>query len=317
MRGIGISTYIEACGNNGPDGARLRLDEDGAISVFAGSQSTGQGHATAYAQIVADRLGVAPQQVRVIQGDTDLVVTGTGTGGSSSIPCGGASVAGAAQKLAAKLKEIAGETLETAAGDLEIAEGAVRVAGTDRMISFADLARRPEARGLSAEDAFAPEAPTYPNGTHVAEVEIDPETGATEILQYVVVDDFGATLNPLLLAGQVHGGTAQGIGQAVMENAVYDSASGQLVSASLMDYALPRAADVPVFTFETRNVSCRTNPLGVKGAGEAGAIGSAPAVMNAILDALWWAFRIRHLDMPATPERVWAAIAEGRRIHTL
>jgi carbon-monoxide dehydrogenase large subunit len=317
MRGIGISTYIEACGNNGPDGARLRLDEDGAISVFAGSQSTGQGHATAYAQIVADRLGVAPQQVRVIQGDTDLVVTGTGTGGSSSIPCGGASIAGAAQKLAAKLKEIAGETLETAAGDLEIAEGAVRVAGTDRMISFADLARRPEARGLSAEDAFAPEAPTYPNGTHVAEVEIDPETGATEILQYVVVDDFGATLNPLLLAGQVHGGTAQGIGQAVMENAVYDSASGQLVSASLMDYALPRAADVPVFTFETRNVSCRTNPLGVKGAGEAGAIGSAPAVMNAILDALWRAFRIRHLDMPATPERVWAAIAEGRRIHTL
>jgi carbon-monoxide dehydrogenase large subunit len=170
---------------------------------------------------------------------------------------------------------------------------------------------------LSAEDAFAPEAPTYPNGTHVAEVEIDPETGVTEILQYVVVDDFGATLNPLLLAGQVHGGTAQGIGQAVMENAVYDSASGQLVSASLMDYALPRAADVPVFTFETRNVSCRTNPLGVKGAGEAGAIGSAPAVMNAILDALWRAFRIRHLDMPATPERVWAAIAEGRRIHTL
>jgi carbon-monoxide dehydrogenase large subunit len=317
MRGIGISTYIEACGNNGPDGARLRLDEDGAISVFAGSQSTGQGHATAYAQIVADRLGVVPQQVRVIQGDTDLVVTGTGTGGSSSIPCGGASVAGAAQKLAAKLKEIAGETLETGAGDLEIAEGAVRVAGTDRMISFADLARRPEARGLSAEDAFAPEAPTYPNGTHVAEVEIDPETGATEILQYVVVDDFGATLNPLLLAGQVHGGTAQGIGQALMENAVYDSASGQLVSASLMDYALPRAADIPVFTFETRNVSCRTNPLGVKGAGEAGAIGSAPAVMNAILDALWRAFRIRHLDMPATPERVWAAIAEGRRIHTL
>jgi carbon-monoxide dehydrogenase large subunit len=317
MRGIGISTYIEACGNNGPDSARLRLDEDGAISVFAGSQSTGQGHATAYAQIVADRLGVAPQHVRVIQGDTDLVVNGMGTGGSSSIPCGGASIAGAAQKLAAKLKEIAGETLETAAGDLEIADSAVRVAGTDRLISFADLARRPKARGLSAEDAFVPEAPTYPNGTHVAEVEIDPETGATEILQYVVVDDFGATLNPLLLAGQVHGGSVQGIGQAVMENAVYDPASGQLVSASLMDYALPRAADVPAFTFETRNVPCRTNPLGVKGAGEAGAIGSAPAVMNAILDALWRAFRIRHLDMPATPERVWAAIAEGRRIHTL
>jgi carbon-monoxide dehydrogenase large subunit len=162
-----------------------------------------------------------------------------------------------------------------------------------------------------------PQEATYPNGTHLAEVEIDPDTGATRLVSYWVVDDFGATLNPLLLAGQVHGGTVQGIGQALMENALYDTSSGQLVSASLMDYALPRAADIPPLAFETCNVPCRTNPLGVKGAGEAGAIGSCPAVMNAIADALWRAYRIRHVDMPATAERVWAAIAEGKRVHTL
>jgi aerobic carbon-monoxide dehydrogenase large subunit len=317
LRGIGIATYIEACGNNGPDTARVRLDADGGVTVLAGTQSTGQGHATAYAQIVADHLSLAPEQVRVIQGDTDAIATGTGTGGSSSIPCGGASVAGASRKLAGALKEIAAEALEAAASDLELAEGAVRVAGTDRAITFADLARDPKGRALVAEDAFTPEAATYPNGTHLAEVEIDPETGATRIVSYCVVDDFGATLNPLLLAGQVHGGTAQGIGQALMENTVYDPSSGQLISASLMDYALPRAADVPPLAFETCNVPCRTNPLGVKGAGEAGAIGSCPAVMNAVVDALWRAYRIRHVDMPATPERLWAAIAEGRRLHTL
>jgi len=171
--------------------------------------------------------------------------------------------------------------------------------------------------GMESTVYYDPSNFTFPFGTHVAEVEIDPETGATRILGYVVVDDFGATLNPLLLAGQVHGGTVQGIGQALMENTVYDASSGQLVSASLMDYALPRAADIPALAFETRNVPCRSNPLGVKGAGEAGAIGSCPAVMNAILDALWRAYRIRHVDMPATPERLWAAIAEGRRLHTL
>jgi carbon-monoxide dehydrogenase large subunit len=209
-------------------------------------------------------------------------------------------------------------TLEAGVGDLEFADGAVRVVGTDRAISFADLAARPSAAGkLSTEDAFVPPAATYPNGTHLVEVEVDPDVGACRIVNYVVVDDFGVTLNPLLLAGQVHGGAVQGIGQALMENTVYDRSSGQLLSASLLDYALPRAADIPVFSFETRNVPCRTNPLGVKGAGEAGAIGSCPAVMNAILDALWRAYRIRHLDMPATPERIWAAIAEAKRVHTL
>ena len=319
LRGIGFSTYIEACGSNGPETANVKLERDGSVTVLIGSQSSGQGHATAYAQIVAENLGLPPERVVVVQGDTDRIASGLGTGGSSSIPCGGASLDRATRKLAEKIKIFAGEVLEASAADLEIiADGAVRVAGTDRAISFAALAQRADAeKRLTAADAFTPPQSTYPNGTHLAEVEIDPATGETRIVNYVVVDDFGQTLNPLLLAGQVHGGTAQGIGQALMERAVYDAQSGQLVSASLLDYAVPRADEVPAFVFETRNVRCPHNPLGVKGAGEAGAIGSPPAVMNAIVDALWHALRISHIDMPATPERVWRAIEQARRRHTL
>jgi carbon-monoxide dehydrogenase large subunit len=319
LRGIGMATYIEACGSNGPDAASVRLERDGNVTVLAGSQSTGQGHKTAYAQLVAEHLDLPPERVTVIQGDTDLIATGAGTGGSSSITCGGASVASASRKLADNLKSLAAHALEAAERDLEIADGKVRIVGTDRAVSFADIAASPRAEPklLSASDSVGPPQPTYPNGTHVAEVEIDPETGEAVIVDYVVVDDFGVTLNPLLLAGQIHGGAVQGIGQAMMENTVYDRDSGQLVTASLMDYALPRASDVPSFTFETRNVKCTTNPLGVKGAGEAGAIGAAPAVMNALLDALYRAYRIRQLDMPATPERIWTAIRESRRVHTL
>jgi aerobic carbon-monoxide dehydrogenase large subunit len=318
LRGIGLSTYIEACGNNGPETATVRIERDGSATVLIGSQSTGQGHATAYAQLVAEHLGLPPERVTMVQGDTDRIASGVGTGGSSSIPCGGASLDAAAKKLAETLKALAGEALEASAGDLEIADGSVRIAGTDRAISFAALAQRPDAGDhLTAADAFTPPQPTYPNGTHIAEVEIDPATGETRIANYVVVDDFGATLNPLLLAGQVHGGTAQGIGQALMEHTIYDPDSGQLVTASLLDYALPRAEEVPAIAFETHNVRCPHNPLGVKGAGEAGAIGSPPAVMNAILDALWRTLRIAHLNMPATPERVWRAIEEARRLETL
>jgi aerobic carbon-monoxide dehydrogenase large subunit len=316
LRGIGLATYIEACGTMGPDTATVTLDEDGGVTVLIGSQSSGQGHATAYAQIVAQHLGVPPDRVRVVQGDTDRIESGTGTGGSSSIPCGGASLAGASAKLATKLKALAADALEAGAGDLELADGLVRVVGTDRTITLTNLARRPQATPdkLAAADAFSPQDPTYPNGTHLAEVEIDPATGATRIVSYVVVDDFGVALNPLLLAGQVHGGTVQGVGQALMERTVYDPESGQLVTASLMDYALPRAADLPDLLFETSNVPCRNNPLGVKGAGEAGAIGSCPAVMNAVVDALWRAYGIRHIDMPATPERVWDAIARRAKV---
>jgi len=316
LRGIGMATYVEACGNNGPETAVVRLERDGDVTVLIGSQSTGQGHATSYAQLVAERLDLPPERVRVVQGDTDAIASGAGTGGSSSIPVGGVSVDRAAKTLAEQLKQLAADALEAAPTDMEIADGTVRVAGTDRIISFADLAAHPQAtpERLSATKDFGTEQPTFPNGTHIAEVEIDPDTGATAILNYVVVDDFGATLNPLLLAGQVHGGAVQGIGQALMEDTVYDAASGQLLSASFMDYAMPRAGDAPSFVFETRNVPCKNNPLGVKGAGEAGAIGSCPALINAILDALWRSYRIRHIDMPATAQRVWAAIAAARKV---
>jgi carbon-monoxide dehydrogenase large subunit len=230
LRGIGLSTYIEACGNAGAETATLNVEADGSVTLLIGTQSTGQGHATAYAQLIADYLGLPPERVNAVQGDTDRIKSGIGTGGSSSIPCGGASLAGAAEKLADNLKRLAAEALEASVQDLEIAGGAVRVSGTDRVISFAALAQRPDAgHHLTAAYAFTPPQPTYPNGTHIAEVEIDPATGETRLVSYVVVDDFGATLNPLLLAGQVHGGTAQGIGQALMEHAVYDPDSGQLV----------------------------------------------------------------------------------------
>jgi carbon-monoxide dehydrogenase large subunit len=314
LRGFGIATYIEACGGNGPDTATISLDKDGTIRLHVGTQTTGQGHDTSFSQIIADHLAVAPERVRMLQGDTAQIATGTGTGGSSSIPAGGNSVAMAAAKLAEQLKDIAADALEAAPRDLEFSDGAIRVAGTDRAISLAALAVHPKTTPdkLRAADAFTPHAPTYPNGTHTVEVEIDEATGRTDIVNYVIVDDFGVSLNPLLLEGQVHGGTVQGIGQALMENTVYDADSGQLLTASLMDYALPRAEDMPDFRFETRNVPCKANPLGVKGAGEAGAIGSCPAVMNAVIDALWRSYRIAHLDMPATPERVWRAIERAR-----
>lgn len=315
LRGIGMATYIEACAAGAAETATLRLDKDGGVTVLIGTQSSGQGHATAYAQIVADRLQLPPERVRMHQGDTDQVATGQGTGGSCSIPIGGVSVDRASKALGDQLKELAAEVLEASSGDMEIADGAVRVAGTDRLISFMDLANHPSAKPeqLRAAKDFGSDIPTYPNGTHIVEVEVDPDTGATAILNYVVVDDFGATLNPLMLAAQVHGGAVQGIGQALMEDTVYDAASGQLMTASLMDYALPRASDAPDFTFETRNTPCKNNPLGVKGAGEAGAIGSCPALINAIVDALWRGHRIGHIDMPATPQRVWAAIEKAKQ----
>jgi carbon-monoxide dehydrogenase large subunit len=315
LRGIGIASYIEACGANGPETANLKLEKDGTVTLAIGTQSTGQGHATSYAQIVADHLGISPERFRMIQGDTDLVATGEGTGGSSSIPAGGASVSLAAKKLADSLKEIAADALEASPRDLEFDDGRVRVAGTDRAISFPDLAKRPEATEdkLKAKDAYQPEGSTFPNGTHIAEIEIDEATGAVDIVKYVVVDDFGVTLNPLLLAGQVHGGAVQGIGQALSEDTIYDRDSGQLITASLMDYALPRALGIPDFEFETRNVPCKNNPLGFKGAGEAGAIGACPAVMNAVVDALWRSYRVPHVDMPATAAKVWAAMEEGKR----
>jgi carbon-monoxide dehydrogenase large subunit len=319
VRGIGLASYVEVCGVMGEETAKVRLDPNGDVTVLIGTQSSGQGHQTAYAQIVAEQFGLAPERVHVHQGDTDEIATGLGTGGSASIPSGGVSVERATRTLGTQLREIAAEALETSAGDLEISEGRIRIAGTDRSVSFADLAKRPgvDAAKLDASATFASADGTYPNGTHVAEVEIDPATGIVRVVNYVIVDDFGVTLNPLLLAGQVHGGAMQGIGQALMEQVVYSPGDAQLVTATYMDYALPRAADGPSFVFETHNVPCKTNPLGVKGAGEAGAIGSCPAVVNAIIEGLWREYKIDHIDMPATPERVWIAIREQHRQHSL
>ena len=317
VRGIGFACYVEVCGTMGEERADVRLDPNGDVTVLIGTQSSGQGHATAYAQIIADQFGIPPERVHMIQGDTDVVVSGLGTGGSSSIPSGGVSVERATRKLGTQLREIASESFETSAADLEINDGAVRIAGTDRSISFADLAKQADPSKLTANESFSSADGTFPNGTHLVEVEIDPATGKIELVNYVIVDDFGVTLNPLLLAGQVHGGTMQGIGQALMEQAVYDAKDGQLVTGTFMDYALPRAADGTSITFETHNVPCATNPMGVKGAGEAGAIGSCPAVVNAIVDGLWREYQIDHIDMPATPERVWMAIREAQRRHRL
>jgi carbon-monoxide dehydrogenase large subunit len=320
VRGIGMASYVEVCGSMGMDEtANVRLDPNGDITILIGTQSSGQGHATAYAQIVADQFGLPPERVHMHQGDTDEIATGQGTGGSSSIPSGGVCVERATKELGGKLKELAAEALETSAGDLEIGDGRVRIAGTDRSISFADLARRAggDTSKLKGSAAFNSADGTYPNGTHIAEVEIDAATGITKIVNYVIVDDFGVTLNPLLLAGQVHGGVMQGIGQALMEQVVYSESDAQLMTATYMDYALPRAADGAAFHFETHNVPCKTNPLGVKGAGEAGAIGSCPAVVNAIVEGLWREYKIDHIDMPATAERVWIAIREHQRRHSL
>jgi aerobic carbon-monoxide dehydrogenase large subunit len=314
IRGIGLATYIECTAWGEGEDVVVRLEKDGTATVYSGTQSNGQGHATAYAQFASQHLDLPLDKIRVVQGDTARVATGAGTGGSRSIPIGGVSVFAASKNLAQKLKELAADHLEAGVGDLEIADGSVRIAGTDRHITFMDLAALPQATedALRGDGDFTPPSATYPNGTHIAEVEIDPETGVVSLQRYTICDDFGIVVNPILLAGQVHGGVAQGIGQALLERTVYD-AEGQLITASLMDYCLPRAGDVPFYHFETSNVPSTTNPLGIKGAGEAGSIGSCPAVMNAVVDALDRAYSIRDMDMPATPERVFSVIEQAGR----
>jgi len=313
VRGFGIGTYVEACAFPGKEEATLRLNDDGSVTMFIGTQTNGQGHATAYAQFVAGHMGLDYDKIHLVQGDTDQVANGDGTGGSRSIPLGAVSVNNAAVKLADQVKHLAAEQLETAVADLELAGGTVRVAGTNRSVTLSELAQAAKDRKLltSFDDSFEQPEPTYPNGTHIAEVEIDPDTGVTEIVNYVIVDDFGATVNPILLEGQVHGGIVQGIGQALYESTVYDP-DGQLLTASFLDYTIPRADTVPSFHFETRNVPSKTNAFGIKGAGEAGSIGSCPAVMNGIMDALSRGFGITAIDMPATPEKIWNAIEAAK-----
>jgi carbon-monoxide dehydrogenase large subunit len=313
VRGIGFATYVEACAFPGSEGATVMLNDDGTATLLIGTQTNGQGHATAYAQFIGGHLGLDYDKITVIQGDTDRVPNGEGTGGSRSIPLGAVSVDRASIKLADQLRAAAASRLEAQAGDLEFHDGTIRVAGTNRGLTLAELARSTADKAVlrAYDDSFEQPEPTYPNGTHLCEVEIDPETGVTTIVAYFIVDDFGATVNPMLLEGQVHGGVVQGIGQALYEHTVYDQESGQLLTATFQDYAMPRADGIPFLNFETRNVPSTTNAFGIKGAGEAGSIGSCPAVMNAIADALWRAYRIPTIDMPATPLAVWEAIQKA------
>jgi carbon-monoxide dehydrogenase large subunit len=320
-RGLGHAVYIEQSGFPPDEFAELRFDPSGALTILMGTQSSGQGHQTAYTQLAAERLGVAPDKVRVLQGDTTAISFGRGTGGSRSMPVGGAALAHAADKLIAKGRRIAAHLFEAAEADVEFADGAFLVSGTDRRLSIEEVARAAfdPARqapgvepGFDESGHFTPPQPTFPNGCHVCEVEIEPATGHIEILRYLVVDDFGTVINPLLLRGQVQGGVAQGVGQAMLERTVFDPETGQLLTGSLTDYCLARAEDLPAIEFAYNVVPCRTNPLGVKGAGEAGAIGAPPALVNAVVDALA-ELGIEHLDMPLTPERLWQAIRSAER----
>ena len=318
LRGIGMACYVEACSGGGPENAWIEVEPSGAVTVRVGTQSNGQGHETAYAQVAADKLGIDIEQIKVSQGDTDAMPSGGGTGGSRSIPVGGVCVDGAALDVINKGKKIAAHVLEASEADIEFDDGRFTIAGTDRRMTLfevaaaaADPSRRPAGveSGLNGTSGFTPPASTYPNGCHIAEVEVDPETGHVQVQSYTIVDDFGTVLNPMMLQGQVHGGIGQGLGQALLERCSYDE-TGQLVTGSLMDYCLPRAGDIPHVAFDMNPVKCKTNPLGLTGCGEAGAIGAPPTIINALVDALQ-PYGVRHIDMPATPEKVWAAIRAG------
>ncbi|HMR29949.1 MAG TPA: xanthine dehydrogenase family protein molybdopterin-binding subunit [Geminicoccus sp.] len=311
LRGLGFAYYIEQCAGGGDESARIEVGPNGRVRLFIGTQTNGQGHATAYAQILSDTLGVALDSVETVQGDTALIASGRGTGGSRSIPVGGVVAQQAASRVIERGKPLAAELLEAAAADLAFESGHFHIVGTDRRIGLLEVARH--AGGLDGEASWQPSAPTFPNGCHVCELVIDEATCGVEIERYTVVDDFGTVINPLLVEGQVHGGVAQGIGQALVEETVYDPDSGQLLSGSFMDYAMPRADILPRFDFSMSPVACATNPLGLKGAGEAGAIGAPPAVINAVVDALS-PLGIRHVDMPATPQRLWRLIRDARRL---
>ncbi|CAK0771536.1 aerobic carbon-monoxide dehydrogenase large subunit [uncultured Gammaproteobacteria bacterium] len=318
-RGLGLACYIEACAGGSPEQATVRVAADGRVEVLIGTQSSGQGHETAYAQIIAERFGLAADAIEVVQGDTDRVAWGMGTDGSRSGPIGGAALAQAAGKVLDAARFRAAVLLDAEVEAVRFADGLFIATGTNHSVTWAEVAAAAvidnDQPGPAFEEVarWKPPAATFPNGSHVCEVEIDPETGAITIPRYTVVDDFGTMINPLLVAGQVHGGVAQGIGQALHERCVYDSDNGQLLTGSFSDYGPPRAEDLPSISLSFAPTRCPTNALGMKGAGEAGAIGAPPAVINAVVDALanWRAdWGVTHVDMPATPERVWRLIGD-------
>ncbi len=319
LRGRGIGAFLEVTAPPTKEMGGIRFEADGTVTIITGTLDYGQGHASPFAQVLVDKLGVPFDKVRLLQGDSDELIAGGGTGGSKSMMASGAAIVEASAKVIEAGKKIASVALEAAEADIEFAGGRFVIAGTDRAIGVMELAAK--LRGgmklpdgipatLDVKHVFEAAPSAFPNGCHVAEVEVDPETGVVEIARYTAVNDFGTVVNPMLVEGQVHGGVVQGIGQALMENVRYDE-HGSVLTGSFMDYAMPRAADVPSFNFATHDVPATTNPLGAKGCGEAGCAGALPSVMNALVDALA-PLGIRNIDMPATPSRVWAAIQAAR-----
>ena len=320
-RGIGMSYYIESTMGDPQEMAKLRFEDDGTVSIVVGTQSNGQGHATAYAQVLVDRLGVPFEAIRIVEGDTRELKMGGGTGGSRSLTAEGLAIRAASDMVIERGRHYAAQEFEAAVADIEFSRerGEFKVSGTDRRITVLDLVAKArtmtppagEAAGMDAEATADIPQWTFPNGCHVTEVEIDPDTGVVTIDRYTAVDDFGVVVNPMLVAGQVHGGVAQGIGQALFEHAVYDE-GGQLLSGSFMDYCMPRADGVPSMAVSTVEVPCRNNPMGVKGCGEAGSVAAPAAVINAIIDALG-DLGVTEIDMPATPHSVWRVIEAHKK----
>jgi carbon-monoxide dehydrogenase large subunit len=323
LRGLGIANPIEVAGGPytamNPDTAELRVNADGSVSLFAGSTSMGQGNETAFAQIVADKLGVPPERIQVFWGDSDLLGAGRGNGGSGALTVGGSAVTRATEKVIERGRRIAARLLEAAPEDVVHRDGKFSVKGTDRGVTFANVARAAYVPrqlppgmepGFSEEASFTPSAVTFPNGSQICEVEIDEETGAVRVMRHTV-DDVGRMVNPMLVKGQIHGGVVQGLGQGLYEELTYEPTTGQLLAGSFMDYAMPRADDMPNFDVDSHEVPTEVNPLGAKGVGEAGTVGALPALLNAVNDALA-PLGVRHLDMPVTPERVWRAIQDAK-----
>jgi carbon-monoxide dehydrogenase large subunit len=324
VRGLGIGCFLEVTAPPSKEMGGIRFEPDGTVTIITGTLDYGQGHAAPFAQVLTEKLGVPFERIRLLQGDSDELLAGGGTGGSKSIMHSGTAIVEAAAKVIEQGKQIASHILEAAVADIEFAQGRFVIAGTDRSIGIMEIAEKLRA-GLNLPEGVpskldvshvsdGPGASTYPNGCHVCEVELDPDTGVIEVVKYASVNDFGTVINPMIVEGQLHGGVIQGIGQALMEMTAYDS-EGQLLTGSFMDYALPRASDSPNVTVVNHPVPATTNVLGVKGCGEAGCAGSLTSVMNAIADALS-EFGIQHIDMPATPHRVWHAIQQARAAPT-
>jgi carbon-monoxide dehydrogenase large subunit len=320
LRGIGLANSIEQAAGPTPEYAEIRFNPSGSAILMMGTKTHGQGHETVFKQILCGELGIDPNEVQFIDGDTDRVAFGMGSNGSRSMVVGGAALTLAAQKLIEKGKRITAHLLEAAEADIEFADGRFSVTGTDRGMVLKDVARAAfqPARlppgmepGFYEHATYAPKRDTFPNGCHVCELEIDPATGVVGLQSYLVVDDVGTVINPLTLAGQIHGGLAQGIGQILMEQVVYEPGSGQLLTASFMDYCMPRADDMCGIRIVSNPVPTQGNPLGAKGAGEAGTVGALPAVMIAVMNALE-PLDVGELDMPATSDRIWRAIREAQ-----